>query len=59
MAKLEMNAETESYFNEIEGNIKSAYKVASKAREKMYDPEPCRVPIVNLKTRDVKILKFG
>ncbi len=40
MAKLEMNAETESYFNEIEGNIKSAYKIASKAREKMYDPEP-------------------
>lgn len=24
-----------------------------------HHPEPCRVPIVNLKTRDVKILKFG
>ncbi len=24
-----------------------------------HHPEPCRVPIVNLKTREVKILKFG
>ena len=24
-----------------------------------HHPEPCRVPIVNLQTRNVKILKFG
>ena len=29
-------------------------------QEKMgHTPEPCRVPIVNLQTRQVKILKFG
>jgi len=24
-----------------------------------HHPEPCRVPIINLQTREVKILKFG
>jgi len=38
----------------------SCWQSKTSFQEKVgHHPEPCRVPIVNLKTRDVKILKFG
>jgi DNA polymerase II small subunit len=37
----------------------SCWQSATKFQEKVgHHPEPCRVPIVNLKTRDVKLMKF-
>jgi DNA polymerase II small subunit len=38
----------------------SCWQAKTAFQEKVgHRPEPCRVPLVNLKTRDVKILKFG
>ncbi len=38
----------------------SCWQGKTKFQEKVgHNPEPSRVPIVNLKTRDIKILKFG
>jgi DNA polymerase II small subunit len=38
----------------------SCWQSKTSFQEKVgHHPEPCRVPIANLKTRDVKILKFG
>lgn len=38
----------------------SCWQSMTSFQEKVgHHPEPCRVPIVNLKTRNVKILKFG
>jgi DNA polymerase II small subunit len=38
----------------------SCWQSKTSFQEKVgHNPEPSRVPIVNLKTRDVKILKFG
>jgi len=38
----------------------SCWQAKTLFQEKVgHNPEPSRVPIVNLKTRDVKILKFG
>ncbi len=37
----------------------SCWQSTTKFQEKVgHHPEPCRVPIVNLKTRDVKLMKF-
>nr|MBA4405165.1 DNA polymerase II [Nanoarchaeum sp.] len=37
----------------------SCWQATTKFQEKVgHHPEPCRVPIVNLKTREVKVLKF-
>jgi DNA polymerase II small subunit len=38
----------------------SCWQARTSFQEKMgHRPQPCRVPIVDLKTRNVKILKFG
>ncbi len=38
----------------------SCWQSKTTFQEKLgHDPEPCRVPVVNLKTRKVKILRFG
>lgn len=37
----------------------SCWQATTKFQEKVgHHPEPCRVPIINLKTREVKVLKF-
>ncbi len=38
----------------------SCWQAKTPFQEKVgHHPEPCKVPLVNLKTRDIKILKFG
>jgi len=38
----------------------SCWQSKTSFQEKVgHHPEPCRVPIINLQTREVKILKFG
>ncbi len=48
MAEIAMNKDIENYFAGIDAGIKSAYKIASKAREKGLDPE-ARVDILIVK----------
>ena len=38
----------------------SCWQAKTTFQEKLgHEPEPCRVPIVNLQTREIKVLRFG
>ena len=51
---------TFTYKNVITGIISSCFQSKTSFQEKVgHDPEPGIIPLLNLKTREIKLLNFG